>query len=578
MVKKLDKVDVVTVGVGWAGGIIAAEIAKAGLKIVGLERGDDRNVEDFQMVHDEYRYAIRYELMQDLSKETITFRNNIDERALPMRQFGAFLIGTGVGGAGVHWNGDTWFFSPYDFQIKTMTDKKYGKNKLPEEYTLQDWGITYKELAPYYHKFERMAGTSGELNPLRPERKEKYPTPPMKSTPILDKYMDAAKKLGLHPFRQPSANISEQYTNPDGETLNQCQYCGFCEKFGCEYNAKSSPTVTVIPTAQKTGNFELRTNSNVTGITHDGNKATGVRYVDVQTGEEFEQPADVVVLTSYTINNCKLLLQSELGRPYDPKTGKGVIGKNYCYQITAVATGFFKDRFNAAMGAGALGTTLDDYNNDNFDHSDLDFIHGGSITMKQLGKRPINENGAPEGTPRWGKEFKKESIKWFNRSIPVTSQGASMPHRYNYLSLDPTYKDSYGKPLLRMTYDFTEQDHALYDYITARCADILEEMGAEIVEPKELTEHFNIVPAQNDHITGGVIMGKDPETSALNNYLQMWDVDNVFVIGASAFAHNGGYNPTGTVGALAYRAAEGILKYRKEKGQLVKRKNNSKTV
>ncbi|ASN06459.1 GMC family oxidoreductase [Virgibacillus necropolis] len=576
MAKKLNKVDVVTVGVGWAGGIIASELTKAGLKVVGLERGEERTTEDFQMVHDEYRYAIRYELMQDLSKETITFRNSLNEQALPMRQYGAFLIGTGVGGAGAHWNGDTWFFSPYDFEIKSMTDKKYGKNKLPKEYTLQDWGITYDELAPYYHQFEKMAGTSGELNPLRPERTEEYPTPPMKSTPILDRYMEAAKKLKLHPFRQPSANISEVYKNPDGQTLNQCQYCGFCEKFGCEYGAKSSPNVTVIPTALKTGNFELRTHANVTGIIHDGNKATGVRYVDVQTGEEFDQLADVVVLTSYTLNNTRLLLQSELGRPYNPETGTGVIGKNYCYQITAVATGFFKERFNAAMGAGSLGTTLDDYNNDNFDHSDLDFIHGGSITMKQLGKRPINENGAPSGTPRWGKEFKAESIKWFNRSIPVTSQGASMPHRNNYLSLDPTYKDAYGNPLLRMTYDFTKQDQALYKYITARCAEILTEMGAEVVEPKELTEHFDIVPAQNDHITGGVIMGADPETSALNNYLQMWDVDNVFVIGASAFAHNGGYNPTGTVGALAYRAAEGILKYREQKGQLVKRESSNK--
>src|SRR5699024_6703877 len=78
----------------------------------------------------------------------------------------------------------------------------------------------------------------------------------------------------------------------------------------------------------------------------------------------------------------------------------------------------------------------------------------------------------------------------------------------------------------------------------------------------ELTEHFDIVPAHNDHITGGVIMGDDPDTSVLNNYLQMWDMDNIFVIGASAFPHNGGYNPTGTVGALAYRAAEWILRCR----------------
>ena len=91
MVKTLEKVDVVTVGVGWTGGIIAAECAKAGLKVVGLERGKERSTADYLKVHDEYRYAIRYELMQDLSKETITFRNHRKMRALPMRQMGSFL-------------------------------------------------------------------------------------------------------------------------------------------------------------------------------------------------------------------------------------------------------------------------------------------------------------------------------------------------------------------------------------------------------------------------------------------------------------------------------------------------------
>ena len=111
MATTLDKVDVVTVGVGWTGGIIAAECAKAGLKVVGLERGKERSTADYLRVHDEYRYAIRYELMQDLSKETITFRNNRKMRALPMRQMGSFLLGEGLGGSGTHWNGHTWRFS-----------------------------------------------------------------------------------------------------------------------------------------------------------------------------------------------------------------------------------------------------------------------------------------------------------------------------------------------------------------------------------------------------------------------------------------------------------------------------------
>ncbi|RSL31061.1 GMC family oxidoreductase [Salibacterium salarium] len=579
MATELDKVEIVTVGVGWTGGIIAAELAKEGAQVVGLERGKGRSTEDFQHIHDEYRYAIRYELMQDLSRETITFRNHRDERALPMRQLGSFLLGEGLGGAGVHWNGQTWRFLPYDLEIKSKTDERYGENKLGDDYTLQDWGISYDELEPYFYQFEKTAGISGEENPKGAPRSNPYPTPPMKETPITQRFKDAANNLNLNPFHIPSGNLSETYENPDGETINQCQYCGFCERFGCEYGAKSTPNMTVIPTALGTDNFELRMHSNVTELMYDGDTVTGVRYTDLQTGEEFIQPADIVVLTSYVMNNARLLLNSGIGRPYDPETRSGVIGKNYCYQILPGANGFFEEeKFNTYMGAGSLGAAVDDYNGDNFDHSDVDFIHGGVTTITQTGQRPINNNTVPNDTPNWGAEFKSQSIKYYHRVLAVGAQGASMPHRNNYLSLDPDYKDIFGQPLLRMTYDYTEQDRKLHDYLSEKCAEIAREMGADNVEPREISDHYNIVPYQTTHNTGGVIMGADPDTSAVNNYLQMWDVDNLFVVGASAFAHNGGYNPTGTVGALAYRAAEGIKKFREENGQLVQGKRSSKQV
>ncbi|WP_100332590.1 GMC family oxidoreductase [Bacillus xiapuensis] len=569
MAKTLPKVDAVTIGVGWTGGIVAAELAKQGLKVVGLERGKDRSTEDFLMIHDEYRYGIRYELMQDVSKETITFRNKPSERALPMRNMGSFLLGEGVGGAGVHWNGQNFRFLPYDFEIKSMTEEKYGKNKLGPDYSIQDWGITYDELEPYFDKFEKTIGVSGEENPLGGKRSNPYPTPPMKETVITKKYKEAAKKLNLHPYHMPSANLSKNYKNPDGEQINACQYCGFCERFGCEYGAKTSPNITVIPTAKKTGNYELRPYSNVTRILHDGKKATGVLYVDVLTGEQFVQPAEMIALTSYVMNNNKLLLTSKLGKPYNPKDGTGIIGKNYCYQILPGAAGYFeKERFNTFMGAGALGATVDDYNGDNFDHSDLNFIHGGSLSITQTGARPIQNNAVPPDTPRWGKEFKQKSIYYFTRTLNIVAQGASMPFRYNYLDLDPAYKDAYGEPLLRMTYNFTEQDKNLYKYIADKATDIMKEMGADKVVTNESAENYNIVPYQTTHNTGGVIMGDDPASSAVNNYSQMWDAENVFVIGASAFPHNGGYNPTGTVGALAYRAAEGMAKYSKQGGIL----------
>ncbi len=570
MVKTLDSVDVVTVGVGWTGGIIAAECAKEGLKVVGLERGRERGTEDFSMVHDEYRYAVRYELMQDLSKETITFRNNRKQKALPMRQLGSFLLGEGLGGAGVHWNGQTWRHFPYDFQIKTMTDKKYGANKLPAEYTIQDWGITYDELEPYFDRFEKTAGISGEdKNPFWGKRSSPFPTPPMMKTPILERFEKATSDLGYSPFMMPSANLSEPYENPDGQKINACQYCGFCERFGCEYGAKTSPQITVVPAAKETGNYEIKFNANVVEVLKEGDRVTGVRYIDTVTFEEFIQPAKVVVLTSYVMNNAKLLMVSDIGQQYDPETGKGSLGKNYAYQILPGATGFFDEQMNTFMGAGALGMTVDDYNADSFDHSDLDFIHGASLSITQTGSRPILSNTTPPGTPSWGAEFKKASIENYTRTLSVGGQGASMPHKENFLSLDETYKDIYGVPLLQLTYNFTDQDRALHSYLTEKASGIMKEMGAKTVVASSPITDYDIVPYQTTHNTGGTIMGADSATSVVNNFLQHWDAENLFVVGAGNFAHNGGYNPTGTVGALAYRCAEGVIRYSSEGGSLV---------
>ncbi|MDG0792914.1 GMC family oxidoreductase [Cohnella ginsengisoli] len=571
MAKTLPKTDVVIVGVGWAGGIIAAELTKSGLNVVGLERGKERKTEDYFMVHDELRYGLRYELMQDLSKDTVTFRSTEKIRALPMRSYGSFLLGEGLGGAGVHWNGQTYRFLPYDFQIRTKTIERYGKSKIPDGMTIQDWGLTYDEMEPYYDKFEKLTGISGEPNPLGGKRSADYPTPPMKKSPALSMFSDAASKLKLHPYMMPSANLSEAYTNPDGISRAACQYCAFCERFGCEYGAKADPVVTVLPVALKTGKFEIRTHSHVRRILHQGGKATGVMYTDVTTGEELVQPADIVVVTSYVFNNVKLMLMSGLGKPYDPASGTGVIGRNYAYQVLkGNAAGFFDDKqFNTYAGAGSLGVTLDDYNGDNFDHTDLKFIHGGSISLSQTGMRPIANNPVPGGTASWGAAFKANSVKYANRFLSVGGQGSCMPFRHHFLDLDPTYKDAYGDPLVRLTFDFEEQDRQLALYLSGKCAEIMKEMGASHIDQLKELGPYEITTYQSTHNTGGVVMGASPDTSAVNTYLQMWDAENVFVVGASAFPHNSGYNPTDTVGALAFRAAEGIFKYRQKGGSLV---------
>lgn len=590
MARKLPLVDVVLVGVGWTGGILARELTAAGLSVVGLERGEPRSTANFAMpgIHDELRYALRYELMQDLSRETVTFRHDERQVARPMRQYGSFLPGTGVGGAGVHWAGHTWRFLPYDFEMRSQTVARYGEKALPEGSFVQDWGVTYGELEPYYDKFEYVCGISGKAgnlkgriqeggNPFEGIRQRDYPTPPLPETHGAHLFKEAAGELGFHPFPRPAATLSERYTNPDGRRLGRCIFCGYCERFGCEVNAKSSPHITVIPVALESGRFDLRTRANVVRVNLDssGEKATGVTYVDLGTGEELEQPAGLVCLTSYTFNNVRMMLLSGIGAPYDPTSAKGVVGRSYSYQGAASARLFFDDKtFNTFMGTGAVGVAIDDFNGDNFDHSGLDFIHGGSISSGNTGARPIEYRPTPLGTPRWGSEWKKAVARYYNRSFDIGAQGACLSYQQHYLDLDPQYNDVHGQPLLRMTFDWGSNERNASEYLSGVCERIGKAMSPTHISVGGLGRggqrgsRYDIVPYQSTHNTGGAVMGNDPSTSAVNRYLQSWDVSNLFVVGASAFPQNAGYNPTGTVGALAYWSADAIRQYIKSPGAL----------
>src|SRR5258708_7541201 len=227
MATKLKSVDVVTVGVGLTGTILAKELADTGLKVVGLERGRWRDTDpDFSMpgAHDELKYVRRHELMQDLSKETLTFRNATSETALPMRQLGSFLPGEGVGGAAVHWGGLTWRFLPWDFETKSQTLARYGAKHVSEECTLQDWGVTYEELEPHFNRFEYLYGVSGKAgnlqgkiipggNPFEGSRSKEYPNPPLKTAYSSTLFKQAVEKMGYKPFPVPTAANSRAYKN-----------------------------------------------------------------------------------------------------------------------------------------------------------------------------------------------------------------------------------------------------------------------------------------------------------------------------------------------------------------------------
>jgi gluconate 2-dehydrogenase alpha chain len=587
MATKLKHVDVVTIGVGLTGAILGKELAATGLKVVGLERGQPRDtVPDFQgpNQHDELRYAVRKALMQDNTKEAMTARNNPSERALPMRRWEGFLPGTGVGGSAVHWNGQTFRFQKTDFINRTYIEEKYGKKFFDSELRNQNWGITYEELEPYYDRFEYLCGTGGKAGNLKGKlqpggnifespRSREYPNPPMKEPYFAALFRKAADKLGYHPFPQPSSNMTRPYTNPEGLSLMTCSFCGFCERFGCEHFAKASPQTIILPVALKNPNYEMRTGCQVLKINLDSTKkkATGVTYVD-GAGREFEQPADLVLVTAFPLNNVRMLLLSGIGKPYDPQTEEGVVGRNYSYQTVSTADVFYDEsvNINPFMASGANGTMIDDFGADNFDHAPHKFVGGAFIGSIMTNGRPIQSRAVPPGTPTWGLEWKKAVARHYNHTVSLQAHGSSSATRTNYLDLDPTYKDAWGLPLLRMTFDYPKNDLRMSAFVTDKMKGIADAMGGKIVNAKARTGSWDVTQYQTTHNVGGAVMGEDPKTSAVNRYLQTWDVPNVFVVGGSAFPQNSNYNPTGTVGALAYWVVDAIKnKYLKNPGALV---------
>ncbi|MGH7920294.1 MAG: GMC family oxidoreductase [Candidatus Dormibacteraceae bacterium] len=574
--------DAVVVGGGWVGGILAAEMTKAGMEVTVLERGSSkgRSTDNFQTDHDELAYAIRYKLMQNAATETQTVRHSLGEAALPMRYLGAWLPGTGWGGAGLHWNGQTWRFTEYDFMHNTLQVQRYGP--LPPQVAVQDWGITSAQMEPYYDTFEYMAGIAGKAgnlngeiipggNTLEAPRSREYPVPPMPTAHAPGLFQYAADKLGYHPFPGPSANLPDAYTNPDGISRASCTYCGFCERFGCEVGAKASAVVTVFPVAQKTGKLDLRFNCNVFKVLTSGQQATGVQYHD-EKGDVQTVNAPIVVLGAFTFNNLRLLMMSNMGTQYDPNTGQGDLGRNFCYQIGGGgATGFFKDyNFHRYMGSGANSMSMDDFYGDNFDHTGLGFMGGGNISCSASGARPIQSEAAPAAAGSWGAKWKKAIKQYYDNVASVGCQAENIAYTWRMADLDPTYKDQYGTPLLRITYDFADNERNMCAFVAKKCGEIVKEMGADEVAVRgTVAPHFDTTAYQSTHVTGGAIMGAAPGTSTVNNWLQMWNYPNVFVVGASAFPQNPGKNPTGTVSALAYWAADGIINhYRRSPGPI----------
>ena len=531
------EVDFVIVGSGAAGGVVARELSTAGFSVVVLEQGPWRDENDFP--HDEIKVWQQNHFIIDWNKQPTTFR--ADETSKANRQ-PALMYGRGVGGTTVHFSGNYWRFKPIDFREVSTHGAVPGT-------TLADWPISYAELEPYYTKVDWEIGVAGEHGPFDPPRSRPYPMPPHhpKSQGILiDR---AAKELGWTAFAAPMAINSRFY---DGRS--QCVNCGFCLGFGCEVRAKNSSLVTVIPKAVATGKCEVRPESYARKLELNAvGRVTGVKYFDADRKEVFQR-ARAVVLCANGAETPRLLLNSKAGGFANGlANSSGLVGRNLMFNGAGFALGQFEHEVNGYKGIVATRIIWDTYELD----PSLGFIGGGGFDFR-FDQTPINFafGGAPPDTPRWGSEYKRHLMRNFTRTLIAYGHTTSLPVATNSISLDPDVKDDWGIPALRVTYRDHEQDLRMYKWFAERSKQLLDAAGATRSWALDATsQQFGV------HLLGTCRMGNDPRTSVVDRYHRTHDVRNLFIVDGSSFVTSGRGQPTMTIQALAFRAAEHIANF-----------------
>jgi gluconate 2-dehydrogenase alpha chain len=469
-----------------------------------------------------------------------------------------------VGGTSLHYWAQSWRLNPWDFRVVSETTKRYGAARIPKGSTVEDWPFGYEELEPFYDIVEHEVGVSGKAgningvidprgNVFEGPRKREYPMPPLRQTEFSTRMGEAARKLGWHPFAGPAAINSETRDN-----RSPCMYHGFCSRGGCHVEAKNSTAVSTIPRAMKAGKFKVVDQAVATRIEVDEAKAraTGVTYV--KGGEQFFQPADVVLVASYAYENSRLLLLSKSKAfPNGLANNAGQVGRHYfSHNQSWAVTALFPWDINNWYGLPAQGIGCDDFADDNFDHAGLDFIGGGNMWVysdrRPIGAANMNTFGM---APAWGSGWKRFVMENADRWNTAYIQKTTLPYEDNYLDLDPVVKDPLGQPVTRITADYKDNERKCGEFMQAKMEQWFREAGATRV----LRGPAGTM-GPTTHAYGGTRMGDNNETNVVDRHGFAHECPNLGVLGASVMGTSGARNPTLTAQALAWRTADHLAK------------------
>jgi choline dehydrogenase-like flavoprotein len=542
MFKPNESVDFIVVGSSASGGVVARELSQAGFSVIVFEQGPRFTAADFE--HDEFKYFYLSGITNNPATSPQTFRDDPAATAQRPARGNSLIYARMVGGSSNHFTANYWRFHEIDFHERSLRGSIAGTG-------FADWPISYQELEPYYGKVEWEVGVSGlaHASPFDPPRTRPYPMAPLpvKSSGVL--LERGARAIGLHPYPAPMAIASEPFRGRPA-----CVHCGFCIGFGCEVRAKSSALYTMIPEAEATGRCEVRAESYVFRVGMGlHNRVTGVHYFDRDKRERFQR-ARAVVVSANGAETARLLLNSA-GKGYEHglANSSGLVGKYLMFNQNSTVHAEFERELNEYKSVQVTRIVHDFYDSD----PTRGFYGGGGIDGR-MGPEPATWALGDGGElPQWGAEYKSR-LEAFRRSMVAAGHCTSLALESNSVSIDPTLKDAWGIPAMRVTYKDHPDDLAMAKFLQDRCVEIMQAAGARKVWRGAIRNSRGGV-----HLLGTCRMGNDPASSVVDKYHRTHDVRNLFLCDGSSFVTSGRGQPTETIQALAFRAADHIGQFAK---------------
>jgi len=563
----LDRFDAVIIGSGAGGSAAAYVLTSAGLKVLILEAGNNNfpGLDDPtpgmplpRFSNDELKASVRLFDRQDFVVEPRTFRTV--DTAVAAADPDVNILNRNVGGTTPHADMKYPRFNEVDFRLASALA---SAGRTYDGTSFIDWPLTYDELEPFYGFAETITGVAGleGTDPFASYRSKPYPMPPSPEMYVGRLLSEGARKAGYNPIRYPAAINSRPYPAAPSLQRPPCVNCGFCSGFGCPNNSKSSAAVTTLRAALLSGNCQLRFNCHVRRVIADGGgeHISSVEYFD-PSGALQTATGDHFILAASAMESVRLALLSDLALGVGPAYH---LGRHMLFHYQTNGVGLFKQRIHGERGQ-AVTNGMADFRGVKEGGTDL---HPDGRPL--AGIIEFGTSSEPIGAVKSGlqsldiaanlhsniglKDLLVQSP--FHSHIAVMIiQAEDAPQPTNRVDLDPTVRDVFGLPVVRLTYNNHQFELAAADYYKPKLVEIVRQAGAQFgfVDPTRG------IP-RSRHVMGGLRMGSSPADSVCDSFGRLHDFDNLYCMDGGAMPTSSGYNPTLTLITLALRAAANIV-------------------